>query len=229
MSQEVLDIIKKVPVFRDCTSGELEDILASSAEVRNFGSHEYLYKEGDQPNNVYVLLEGTIKVFMRNGQGRQMVSEIVNQHDLIGIDAIIADTKHTQSAQVMDPSTLLLLSAVDIKFITQFNGHFSLALSRYCVRKLQTSYAQQMQLLFKPARQRVANSLLYLHQVLSDQGVHETILTNRTEIARLSGSTRESATKLIKEFERDHIVKVSGNRIQINNLDKLKKLSRQYS
>ena len=72
---------------------------------------------------------------------------------------------------------------------------------------------------------KFAEALLYLSQ---NKLIKEDIFKHitRNEIAELAGISVESMLKIMQELKADNIIKVSGKKIEIQDLEMMKRLSR---
>jgi CRP-like cAMP-binding protein len=71
--QELIDHLKQVPLFSRCTGRELR-ILARHAEPVRLPAESVLFREGDQGDAFFVVLEGTAEV--RRGKADRRVNSL---------------------------------------------------------------------------------------------------------------------------------------------------------
>ena len=81
----------------------------------------------------------------------------------------------------------------------------------------------------KPVRERVAETILFLKETYGlDTDNHINVFLTREEIANLVGTATETAIRLLSEFNKDHIIELSGKKIKILNHDKLVKTANLF-
>ena len=81
----------------------------------------------------------------------------------------------------------------------------------------------------KPVRERMAETILFLKETYGlDSENHVNITLTREEIANLVGTATETAIRLLSEFNKDHIIELSGKKIKILDKDKLTKTANLY-
>ncbi|WP_321288119.1 helix-turn-helix domain-containing protein [uncultured Sunxiuqinia sp.] len=73
---------------------------------------------------------------------------------------------------------------------------------------------------------RLTNALLYFRQKVYNKNPFSLNLT-MTEFASLIGTTRESVTRAMKEFQDSGIIKTSKNSIEITDAPKLEEVKRK--
>lgn len=64
--------------------GSLIDKLALRGDLRSFERGELLINEGDASDSLYILVAGQLKVFTRDGKGRELVYNILNTGEFFG-------------------------------------------------------------------------------------------------------------------------------------------------
>lgn len=227
MPKETGDILKTCSLFKRCTVNEIENILLPGVKTFTFEANRKLYEEGGMPRGAWVIVEGLVKVFNENTDGKKLIMEIAGPGQVVGYEALLAGMQHKQSAVTMEAVTVLLVAGDDLQFLIQQNQGFAREILRQMAKKMMEEREQALSRQYNPIRQRVAKSLIYLHNA-SSADRHVPIRTNRRDIAFLSGATRESATRLIKEFEREDVLKIEKGRILIRDSEKLQKIGTMY-
>jgi CRP/FNR family transcriptional regulator, polysaccharide utilization system transcription regulator len=72
---------------------------------------------------------------------------------------------------------------------------------------------------------RMADALLYLQDEIFMQPRFQMVLS-RSDLAELSAMSKESAVKLLRDFQKDSLIKISEKEIEILNDENLRKISR---
>ena len=99
-----VELLKKVPLFADCSKSELRE-LAKSADELDLREGTVLTREGRPGREFFVLIDGTVKV-TKNGK---KVAELKGG-DWLGEIALLTDKPRT--------ATVTATSAVDVLVIT---------------------------------------------------------------------------------------------------------------
>ncbi len=71
---------------------------------------------------------------------------------------------------------------------------------------------------------RISDVLIYLYQKVYNSDTFDLILS-RQDIGELSGMTKDSAIRVLKDFESEGIIKVDGKKIKILNKEILNDIS----
>jgi CRP/FNR family transcriptional regulator len=78
----------------------------------------------------------------------------------------------------------------------------------------------------KPIRERLAETLVTLHQLFNKNGGNNHINLSRTDLANIVGTANECVIRLLSEFKDDQLININGRKIDILNLQELKKIAR---
>ena len=71
---------------------------------------------------------------------------------------------------------------------------------------------------------RMADALLYLHDEIF-QRLKFPMIISRFELSELSAMSRESAVKLLRDFQKEGLIRISDHELEILDLDSLRKIS----
>ncbi len=71
---------------------------------------------------------------------------------------------------------------------------------------------------------RMADGLLYLSKVFFENDTFKLHLS-RQEIADLTAMSKDSAIRILKDFERDRLISLNGNELSILDTDQLQNIS----
>jgi NNP family nitrate/nitrite transporter-like MFS transporter len=104
----VADLLKRVPWFEDLDEEELKKI-ARAGTRRSVDADEYVFREGDEGDALYVILEGTVKVTRGAGQGNEIELATLRAGDCLGEIALIDGTPRSASVRAVEPCEFFLI------------------------------------------------------------------------------------------------------------------------
>jgi CRP-like cAMP-binding protein len=104
-----LTYLKQVPMFRECTTAELEEV-ANLASPRSASVGDELVRQGDPGDEFFVLCTGEAKV-TRDGDEVAALRE----GDFFGEIALFADEPRDATVSATHPATLVVLSRADFE------------------------------------------------------------------------------------------------------------------
>jgi CRP-like cAMP-binding protein len=101
---ENLDLLRKVPLFSACTTGQLRQIAAIADEL-SFREGKILTRQGGPGREMFILLEGNVKV-ERNG----VQVNVLGPGDFLGEGALVLSKPRNATITAMTPLRVLVIS-----------------------------------------------------------------------------------------------------------------------
>ena len=98
----------------------LADLFRKDSDALELPAGEFLFKEGDKRDVMYVLLEGEVDIFLGD-----FVLETAGPGALIGEMALIDDGPRTANAVAKSPSRLAQIDRRRFHFLVQQTPHFA--------------------------------------------------------------------------------------------------------
>jgi len=107
-------------LFTDLSEGEVKKIL-SYMETKNFAPSSFIFKEGEEGNEMYLIEKGEVEVFIERKEKRISLAKLA-RGDFFGEMGILRNNTRSASIQAMENVTLFVLTRTDIKTITERSG-----------------------------------------------------------------------------------------------------------
>jgi CRP-like cAMP-binding protein len=193
--------------------------------ARQFRSGETVYYEGEKPSSIYICCSGKVKIFKGSRSGQQLLLRFESPGDLVGHISLLANWPYADSAEAMEESIISMVDeAIFRKFLLQHPAA-SLAILVEVAKDVRRGEARARDIAFKPARSRLAGTLLRHLPPPPQKAVVSSL--KRKDLAEMSGLTVETTVRLLKDFENKGYVSRSGRDIAIIDFEKLKSLAGQ--
>jgi len=96
----------------------------------------------------------------------------------------------------------------------------------YLSTMLEDAESKLMSLAQKPIRERLAETLVTLHELFNKNSGDSYINLSRTDIANIIGTANECVIRLLSEFKDENLICTNGRKISILDLEKLKRIAR---
>lgn len=186
--------------FFSAASPATIDAIASSAHEKNLVRGDVLFKEGDAPDALYIVLSGRIAIAIDNKpfDSRESVVALMVEGDLFGDLALLDGGARSALARALEPSTVLHIpySAVEPQLST--NPDLLWGITRVLARRLRAMDEALADSVFLDVTGRTAKRLLEL-----SEGKDEFVLpVTQEELAGMVGASRERVNKAIASFIR---------------------------
>lgn len=212
----------KGTIFRQLRDQELELMNANRYEV-SFKAGEIMFKQGTPSPHFLCITTGLAKVYIE-GYGKNLILGLVKPVEYIFGPGIYVDSRHHYSAAAVEDSTACLVDVNIYKQIIRENSEFAEEFIKRISLQAIFNFEQFISLTQKQMNGRIADALFYLSEKIYCSNPFKMTIS-RQDLADLSGMSKESAIRILKEFKEEGILSVDGNSFHIVNLSQLKKIS----
>ena len=191
----------------------------------SFYKGDIIIQEGSMTAHIIYLKSGLVKEFIKNGQEKEHILQIVKKHSYLGLSSLFGDTvNHYSYAALNDIKVCYIDAATFIRLIKQ-NGNFAHEVLVSVARESLNTFNRFMRQSQKKTYGRVADALLYFATIIYEQKAFE-LPCSRQELSEMIGISRESATRVLTRFNKEGILSVDGRSILIKNMELLKQISK---
>ncbi len=186
-----------------------------------------LFVEGQTCRGVYILCKGRVKLSITSSDGQTLILKVAQPGEVLGLNATVSAIPHDTSAETGQPCQLNFVQRDDfLKFLTQHGDacmHAAIQMSREC----QQAYQQLRSFTMSTASQRVARLMLeWSHDdsgMVTAHGI-EVALTH-DEIGQIIGMSRETVTRTLATFRKQHIAELHGSTLLIQSMSAIHELA----
>jgi CRP/FNR family transcriptional regulator len=209
-------------IFRFLSEEELSHINDLRFEV-SFKAGENIFKQGGPLTHIICITSGLVKVFLEADDHNDIILRILKPTELIGGPGFRTDSRHHFSAATVVDTVACFIEVGVFEQLLKDNSRFAMEMIAYLNKGHIGLYNKLLTNTHKHMSGRMAGTLLYLAEDIYESGNFETSLT-RQELADMSGMTKESAIRVLKEFKDEGILDCSNNHFEIINKDALRKI-----
>ena len=128
---EKVELLRRVPLFADCTKAELVEV-AISADEREAPQGSKLTEEGRPGREFFVLVEGTVAV----GRGERKVADL-GPGDWFGEIAILTYKPRTATVTATSPVRLLVIDDRAFRRVVETTPRIALKVLRNVAERLE--------------------------------------------------------------------------------------------
>jgi len=214
-------------IFSILTPSEQED-LQDNITLNYFKKNEYIFTEGEKPNNFLFLKDGKVIIFKEGFGGREQILRMIKPLGIIGYRALLACEVYIASAVTLEESTICEITQEYMYNKLLKNPAFSLRLLQIISKELGFSNLRTVTLTQKHTRGRLAESLLLLKEKYGweNDGATLKVYLSRIDLAHLSNMTHSNAIRTLTTFAAEKVIAFDGRKIRILDLQKLEKISK---
>lgn len=196
-----------------------------SNEIRiTYKKGENITKQGAFASHVVFLEDGLGKVYLE-GNPKDLILKIIPSNHLIGLPSIYdGNNTFLYSTTAYIDSKVRLIDIEFFKSLLRSNASFAAKVINILNENTAQIYGRFYCLMRKQAHGRVADILLCLSQRVYKRKEFKLELS-RNDLADLTGLSSESVTRILRGFDEEGIIKVSGKNFQVNSFEKLEQIS----
>ncbi len=121
------DVLAQTFILKNLTKSERKKLLRIG-HVRRFSKDEVIFKRGQPSFGLYVVLEGTVDIYVRNRSKETKITSF-KKGDVMGELSLVENNIRTASARAADDCVLFFLFNKDLKQL--FNEDPRLGISVY--------------------------------------------------------------------------------------------------
>lgn len=219
MQPEDFERLRDVTLFSRLSEGTLE-ALTKGAYLQRFPSQTVLFRQGEMPDFLYVLLEGSVQFTGTAPDERETVVEILKPVDAFMPAAVLTNTPYLVAAKVVHPARIVMVPTAAVQRAIAHDANLSLAMLASLSRQYRALLRQVKDLKLRTSTQRLGCYLLALAEENGSDGAVELPHDKRLIAARL-GMTPESLSRAFSAL-RAMGVEVRGHRIRLTDVSKLR-------
>jgi CRP/FNR family transcriptional regulator len=214
---------KSIPLFATLTTDELKVINKDRYSVI-FHEGEVILKQGTKADYLVSVIDGFAKIYIEGQQNRNLILDFAKPTKLIGGPVAHADGKLRYSVVAIRETLVCFIDLNNFKKVLSTNSNFSEQFLIHCSGNYLNALDRMVGISQKQMHGRVADALIYLsNDIYNNPVIGDEI--SRQDIAEYSSMSKDSAIRVLKEFERDHIIKLNGRQIEVVDSSRLNKIS----
>ncbi len=212
-----------IHLFRNISEDEIEKMFRCSKTVeRFFEDGNYIFRQGETPKNLFLVLEGTVMISKDFASGKRDVLFMVGQGDVFGEMFLFADTKVYWYDAIAQENVRVLEIPWEFFYCFCSNAceHHRMITRNMLEIQSEKNFKMTRKLhLLSGTTLRERIALWLMEQVVESDIVKLTM--NREELADYLGTTRPSLSRELMKMQQEHLIETEKNIIKIVNRDAL--------
>ncbi|MFO8146717.1 MAG: Crp/Fnr family transcriptional regulator [Gillisia sp.] len=203
---------------------EDQDFLKSVMLSRKYKKGEMIFIEGSYPSGIFYLIDGKIKKYKVDKDGREHIIYICNKGELLGYPALLSEETFSDSAMALEIVRVGFIPKKEFMELLERSA----VLSRKLLKNLSHEFAvlenNILSIAHKTVRERLALTLLILRDKFKTEDKPNDIVEinlTREDLANILGTAVETLVRFLRELKDDDIIETRGRTIRILNAQKL--------
>ena len=212
-------LLARVPVFEELTEEDLRRV-ADVAVPRSYGPGEVVFREGDDSDTCYVVQSGHARALREHQDGRQITLATFGPGDIFGELAMFDDERRSATIEATDSLEVLGILGGDMRRLLRRHPDMSVKLVIALGRRLRAANERLARQSFQTVQSRVAAVLAQLVEQAQSEGAAErdiAVVATQADLAKLAGSSRESASRFLAVLERAGVISQGRGRLTVHD------------
>ncbi len=216
---EIVELLGRVPVFSTLEHDDLERI-AALAVPRAFEPGQVVFREGDASDTCYVVRSGRARAVREHSDGRTITLATFGPGDIFGELAMFEDERRSATVEAVQGTSVVAVLGPDMRRLMVEHPEISIRLVVALGRRLRETNDRLAKQSFQTVQSRVAVVLGELVSQAVDAGSPEKevlLCATQADLAKLAGSSRESASRFLAVLERAGVISQGRGRLVVHD------------
>jgi CRP-like cAMP-binding protein len=218
-ADETAALLARVPVFEELAGEDIRHV-AELAVPRRFGAGETVFREGDDSDTCYVVRSGHARALREHSDGRQITLATFGPGDIFGELAMFDSERRSATVEATDELEVLGILGGDMRALLRRHPDIAVQLVISLGRRLRAANERLARQSFQTVQSRVAAVLSQLVEQSRAEGAGERdvpVVATQADLAKLAGSSRESASRFLAVLERAGVISQGRGRLTVHD------------
>ena len=218
-AEETAALLGRVPVFEELADEDLRRV-AEVTVPRRFASGEVVFREGDDSDTCYVVHAGHARAIREHPDGRQITLATFGPGDIFGELAMFDDERRSATVEATDELEVLGILGGDMRRLLRRHPDMSVKLVIALGRRLRAANERLARQSFQTVQSRFAAVLAQLVEQAQSEGAADrdvAVVATQADLAKLAGSSRESASRFLAVLERAGVISQGRGRLTVHD------------
>jgi len=190
-----------------------------------FRAGETLTKQNTPLTHLICIKSGMAKVVSEGPKGKNIIVDIIKDNNIFTGGGTVIDESHHFTVAALTDVECCFIDTTKIFSYLAINSSFAIDMMKLYNSQHIKMHQTLINLIHKYMPGRVADTLLYLKNDVYHSNPYQFVLTKQ-ELADMSGMTKESFIRNLKDFEDSGIISHSRNSIHILKEEDLIEISK---
>lgn len=220
-----MSLVKEIPFFSLLSEKEL-NLIDQIAGETNFKKGEYIFFEGEAGDKFFIIKDGQVKLTKMIKNGDEQILNIFSNNDIIAEIVAFDKGHYPASAVTMTDTAVIVFDQSELEDLIMKHPSIGVKLLREMSHRLRRAQENVRDLALKDSSAKVASLLIFLAKKYGKKQKDKVVLDislTQQELASMIGSSRETVSRVLGQFEDEDLIKTSRKKIIIYKLDEIKK------
>jgi len=206
--------LSQIALFAGLTESEIQALSLRAVE-RRFAHDEMLFWEGEPCAGIFLIVQGSVKIFKTSAGGREMMLALETAPSTVAELPLFDGGPYPASVRAVEPVVSLFINKNDFQQVCRQYPDVALKVLAVVGRRLRHLVGVVEAMTFGSVTQRLARLLLDAsRQAGADE--FDFPLTHQ-ELASRLGTVREVVSRNLARFRAEGLIRVLGHQLRIQD------------
>lgn len=213
--------VSKVPFFNHLSHKDMLKIVQLSRS-KTFQKGEMIYRIGDPLHSLYIVHQGSVKVFQLFESGKEHLLRILEPGEFFGEMALFREKRMDSYAKALETTEICAIHRDDMQKLMKEHPSIAIKILEQFSMRLEKTDKLVGQLSANDVETRIASYLVSLAE--EKKSLKLTLPMSKKDLASYLGTSQETLSRRLASFQNKGWIEQEGQRkIQIIELDSLLK------
>jgi CRP-like cAMP-binding protein len=225
LADSCLHCLQKCDAFQALNTKEMEILHATKYDTV-YRAGEVIAKQGAPISHLVSLNEGLAKIVLETPGKQDIIVSLEKPVYVLTGPGLFVDNRYHFSVIAVTECRTCYLEIQELHNLIDSNPDFARRFYKTVGEKTIMLYNRIRSLNQKNMAGRISEALLFLHDTIFQTNPFDITLT-RQELAEFTGMTKESVSRILKEFKEEGLIETEEKRVEILDLEKLTSISKK--
>ncbi|MDE3133055.1 MAG: Crp/Fnr family transcriptional regulator [Acidobacteriota bacterium] len=212
-------LLRHVRVFAGLLDEDLEAIADVSLS-RRYHAGEVVFREGDGGDTCYVVSSGIARAVHQHSDGRSITLSHFGSGDIFGELAMFDEEPRSATVDAVEELEVIAIPGRDMQRLMHAHPEIAVKLNAALAQRLRATNERLARQSFQTVQSRVAAVLAQLvagARSGNDGDADVVVALTQADLAKLAGSSRESASRFLATLERSGVITQGRGRLTVHD------------
>tara|TARA_B100001989_G_scaffold251502_1_gene230854 strand:- start:664 stop:1341 length:678 start_codon:yes stop_codon:yes gene_type:complete len=219
------EFLKDVNIFSHLSDEKIDEIKKYFT-LREYPKGSMIILEEEYGDVVFLVKKGTVKITRVNDEGREVILSLMGENDMVGEMSVIDGESRSANVLAQENCELYAIRSEDFLSLLKENFEISFSLMGELANRIRKSDQHIEALSLSDAEHRIGVSILNLAEELGVIVKGKVTIDNlpfQQDIANMSGTSRETVSRILKLFEDRNMLVKKGHKLMIPDYKNFKR------
>lgn len=212
--------VQLVPIFNHLENNQMAEVM-KTVYSSNYKTGDHLFHAGDGSDALYVVHTGKVRIYRLSESGKEQLVRLLMPGDFTGELALFREDEHESYAEVIEDAQVCRISRSDMQGLFEKFPAISLHMLNELSSRLEKSERQTTRVATESVQERIVHFLAELMPPMKTEA-EVTLPMSRKDIAAHIGTTPETVSRTLKNFEeKGYLTQKGHKKVMIHDIDDL--------